>query len=61
MRYWRWGLLAAVLLATPVHAGQPRCPLSLGECMAQFGAMRERQLLVRIDVQAVQDAVQAGR
>ena len=45
MRYWRWGLLAAVLLATPVHAAQPRCPLALGECMAQFGAMRERPWL----------------
>lgn len=45
MRRWGWLLFAAMLLAAPVRAEQPRCPLPLGECMAQFGAMRDRPWL----------------
>jgi predicted metalloprotease with PDZ domain len=33
------------LLSTSAQAAEPRCPLPLGECMAQFGAMRSRPWL----------------
>jgi len=50
-------LLGVVVLAAPVRAEQPRCPLPLGECMAQFGAMRERPWLgVEIAVDSVTGA-----
>jgi S1-C subfamily serine protease len=45
MRRLSWGLLALLVLAAPVRAAQPRCPLPLGECMAQFGTMRDRPWL----------------
>ena len=54
MRQWRWGLVALILLAAPAHAGQPRCPLKLDECIARFGAMRERPWLgVEVDRDSV--------
>jgi membrane-associated protease RseP (regulator of RpoE activity) len=51
LRRWpAFGLLLLLVLAVPVNAGQPKCPLPLGECMAQFGKMRERPWLgVEID------------
>ena len=51
-------LLALIVCAAPVRAEQPRCPLPLGECMAQFGAMRERTWL---GVESVRDSVTGAR
>lgn len=58
MRRSRWGCLALLLLvASPVRAVQPRCPLPLGECMAQFGTMRERPWLgVSVDTDSLTGA-----
>jgi S1-C subfamily serine protease len=57
MRRWSWGLLALLVLAAPVRAAQPRCPLPLGECMAQFGAMRDRPWLgVEVETDSVTGA-----
>ena len=47
-----------VVTAFPAHAEQPRCPLPLGECMAQFGAMRDRPWM---GVEVVRDSVTGAR
>jgi len=55
-RSW-WSLVALVLLAAPVHAAQPRCPLPLGECIARFGEMRKRPWLgVELDTDSLTGA-----
>lgn len=51
-------LCAALLLAAPARAEQPRCPLPLGECMAQFGAMRDRPWL---GVEIARDSLTGAR
>ncbi len=51
-------LFAVVVLAAPARAEQPRCPLSLSECMQQFGAMRERPWL---GVEVVTDSLSGAR
>jgi len=45
MKRWNWGLLAVLVLAAPVHAAQAALPAAAGECIAQFGAMRDRPWL----------------
>jgi predicted metalloprotease with PDZ domain len=59
---YRWYAVLALLLfvglAAPARAEQPRCPLPLGECMAQFGHMRERPWL---GVEIVRDSLTGER
>ncbi len=57
-RYVPLALLALVCVAPMAHAEQPRCPLPLGECMAQFGHMRERPWL---GVEIVRDSLTGER
>lgn len=47
-----------VVMVVPAHAEEPRCPLPLGECMAQFGNMRERPWM---GVEIVRDSVTGAR
>lgn len=58
MRRWSGLMFALLLVASPVRAEQPRCPLPLGECMAQFGAMRDRPWM---GVEVVRDSVTGAR
>ena len=51
-------LLGLVVLAAPARAEQPRCPLPIGEYMAQFGAMRERP---RLGVESERDSLTGSR
>src|SRR5437867_4397619 len=50
MRIRPWLLVGALLLASPASAKEPRCPLDLATCLAQFEHMRDRPWLgVHID------------
>ncbi|TMQ69756.1 MAG: PDZ domain-containing protein [Candidatus Eisenbacteria bacterium] len=45
MRTRSWLLLGALLLTSPAAAKEPKCPLDLATCLAQFEHMRDRPWL----------------
>jgi C-terminal processing protease CtpA/Prc len=50
MRIRHWLVLGLLLLAVPASAKEPRCPLDLATCLAQFEHMRDRPWLgVHVD------------